>query len=120
MSVDSATVILVSWLATYAIHSSIVLGAAWLVTRHLPPRLDSVAEAVWRAALVASMLSPALRTVLPSSSPATFALSGGLSDSISAVNAAGMRISWPLLITTVWVGGVLLGVTTLLSARRQL
>ena len=44
---------LVRWLLTYLLHSTVLLGAAWLVRLALGERRLAVQEAVLRAALVA-------------------------------------------------------------------
>jgi beta-lactamase regulating signal transducer with metallopeptidase domain len=49
-----------NWLATYWIHSTLALGAAWLLERCLPHRLR-VAEAAWKVALVAGLVTATLQ-----------------------------------------------------------
>jgi beta-lactamase regulating signal transducer with metallopeptidase domain len=45
-----------SWLLTYALHSSLVLAAAWMVTRCLSPRAQLAREIVWKTAVVGALL----------------------------------------------------------------
>src|SRR5687768_18422705 len=47
---------LLAFLATYWIHSTLLLGLAWIATRMLDR--PAAAERVWRAALVLSLCSP--------------------------------------------------------------
>lgn len=48
---------LTGWLLTYTLHSTVLLGAAWLITRHLNDRRLSLQEAIWRTALVGALLT---------------------------------------------------------------
>lgn len=53
-----------SWLLTYALHSTLLLGLAWLLTRRL---VESAArrEQLWKAALVGGLLTATVQTALP-------------------------------------------------------
>lgn len=53
-----------SWLLTYALHSTLLLGLAWLLTRRL---VESPArrEQLWKAALVGGLLTATVQTALP-------------------------------------------------------
>lgn len=53
----------VAWLLTYAVHSTILLGAAAVVTMRLV-RADAWRETVWRAALVGALVTSALQSGL--------------------------------------------------------
>ncbi len=55
---------MLSWAITYAIHSSLLLGLAALLTRRLV-RGDALRETVWRSAFLGSVLTATLVTVLP-------------------------------------------------------
>ena len=50
-----------AWLLTYALHSTLFLGLAWLVSRRLAKRMPRVEEAVWRFALVAALATASLQ-----------------------------------------------------------
>ncbi|HJZ88851.1 MAG TPA: M56 family metallopeptidase, partial [Polyangia bacterium] len=52
-----------NWLATYWIHSSLVLGAAWLLDRSVLRR-PRLVEAVWKFALVAGLITATLQSAL--------------------------------------------------------
>src|SRR5262245_31158735 len=52
-----------NWLATYWIHSTLALGAAWLLERCLPRRVRLV-EAAWKLALVAGLVTATLQPSL--------------------------------------------------------
>jgi beta-lactamase regulating signal transducer with metallopeptidase domain len=49
-----------AWLLTYALHSTLFLGLAWLAARRLR-RMPAVEEAVWRFALVAGLVTASLQ-----------------------------------------------------------
>jgi beta-lactamase regulating signal transducer with metallopeptidase domain len=48
---------LLAWLATYVLHSSLLLGAAWIVSRLLRDRAPAWQETVWRAAVFGALLT---------------------------------------------------------------
>ena len=50
-----------SWLLTYLIHSTVLLGAAWLISRFLGDRRLALQEALLRLALVGGLLSTTLQ-----------------------------------------------------------
>ncbi|HJX27907.1 MAG TPA: M56 family metallopeptidase, partial [Thermoanaerobaculia bacterium] len=49
-----------AWLLTYALHSTLFLGLAWLASRRLR-RMPAVEEALWRFALVAGLVTASLQ-----------------------------------------------------------
>src|SRR5437870_7664868 len=64
---------LLAWLLTYLIHSSVLLGVAWLVTRRR--RLEPAAsDLLWKVALLASLMSGTIQSRLELSTPASVAL----------------------------------------------
>lgn len=52
-----------SWLLTYLLHSSLLLGAAWLVTSRWA-RSATVRDLIWKAALVGGLVTATLQTGL--------------------------------------------------------
>src|SRR5437899_11082164 len=63
---------LLAWLLTYLIHSSVLLGVAWLVTRRR--RLEPAAsDLLWKVALLASLMTT-IQSRLELSTPASVAL----------------------------------------------
>lgn len=50
-----------AWLLTYALHSTLLLGLAWLASRRLSKRSLQLEEAVWRCALVGSLVTATLQ-----------------------------------------------------------
>src|ERR1044071_3581294 len=54
---------LLAWLLTYLIHSTVLLGVAWLVTRRR--RLEpAAAEVLWKVALVAGLVTGTIQSRL--------------------------------------------------------
>lgn len=53
-----------SWLATYAVHSTAFLGSAWALCRLCPPRVNRNKERLWKLALVGGVLSATLQVAL--------------------------------------------------------
>ena len=54
---------LISWLLTYALHSALLLGAAWLVT-HRWVQSHSVREVIWKTALIGGLVTASLQVGL--------------------------------------------------------
>src|SRR5437879_7451915 len=64
---------LLAWLLTYLIHSSVLLGVAWLVTRRR--RLEPAAsDLLWKVALLASLVTGTIQSRLQLSTPAAVTL----------------------------------------------
>jgi beta-lactamase regulating signal transducer with metallopeptidase domain len=55
------TAIITSWLLTYLVHSTILLGSAWLVSRALADRRLALQEILLRAALVGGLITATLQ-----------------------------------------------------------
>lgn len=50
-----------SWLATYGLHSTLFLGGAWLLCALRPPKANRNRERVWKLALVGGVVSASLQ-----------------------------------------------------------
>jgi beta-lactamase regulating signal transducer with metallopeptidase domain len=59
--VVSASAALVAWIATYAVHSTLAIGGAWLLARTRPLRASppAVRDRLWKTALVAGVMTSA-------------------------------------------------------------
>ena len=81
---------LVRWLATYAFHSTLLLGSAWL----LAPALPAVAERLWRFALFGSLATATAHAggFLPSGGHVAVGLPAA---HVAAAAPAPARRSWP-------------------------
>lgn len=60
--------LLAAFLCTYAIHSTVLLGASWWLTRRLKGRHAAAEEWIWRGALVGGLLTAAIQLSLPARS----------------------------------------------------
>lgn len=60
---DTSSAVMFAWLLTYAVHSTVLLGGAWFLTRsrRVAP---AVAEVVWKTALVGAVLSATTQIAL--------------------------------------------------------
>src|SRR5207237_8510502 len=62
-----------AWLLTYLIHSTVLLGLVWLVTRRR--RLEpAVSELLWKVALLAGLVTGTIQSRLQLSPPAAVTL----------------------------------------------
>jgi len=50
-----------AWLFTYALHSTLLLASAWMVTRRLPDSRAGLRERVWKFALVAAFVTASVQ-----------------------------------------------------------
>jgi Zn-dependent protease with chaperone function len=90
----SASASVLSWLATYLLHSTILLGLAWGISRQLRGRHPLGEQAIWRAALFGSILTATMQ-LATGWQPLGGALSfptGPAQMSASAVSAEAARL----------------------------
>jgi len=120
MAIERGAAVICIWLATYFLHSTLLMLAAWIATRRVPSRLDALAELIWRAALIL---------------PAATALAQQLSTSVIVPDATGFgaityvpqALAASRVPDTVWIGaatlwmlGAFLGLARLFVMRRDL
>jgi len=94
--VDPLATLLLTWLGTYLLHSTLLLGAAWGVGRLLGARATALRTHLWRAALVGALVtataqSTGLVTRLPQADLDLRALSNTLGRMIRIDEAAAPR-----------------------------
>jgi hypothetical protein len=58
-----------AWLATYALHSTLFLGSAWVLSSTRRPRVNRNRERVWKLAVVGGILSASLQCALGARAP---------------------------------------------------
>ena len=51
------------WLLTYAVHSTLLLGAVWILGCFGLPKRDALREVCWKAAMVGAVITASLQTV---------------------------------------------------------
>lgn len=81
-----------SWLLTYALHSTLLLGLTWLLTRR-PGVSASRRDVLWKAGMVGGLLTATLQTALPFEPlSGVLALSTAVRNPVTASQAA--EVSW--------------------------
>lgn len=83
--------IAVAWLATYAVHSSVLLGGAFLLGERLGRRSEAMLEILWRVALFGPLLTATLQ--LAGMAPHTWRLQltgGGAGSGAAPIRIGGM------------------------------
>ncbi len=133
-----STTIITSWLLTYLIHSTILLGAAWLGSRFLGDRRLALQETLLRTALIGGLLTTTLQVgagvepiggalaidglVRPDAVTAAAARDDGATISVAAHNiiistpptlsdrAGGL---WPIALLSLWGCGSMLALLVL-------
>src|SRR5436305_7485701 len=112
---------LLAWLLTYLIHSTVLLGVAWLVTRRR--RLEpGASDLLWKVALLASLVTGTIQARLRLSTPAAVTLPAAASPaapsvivpsnespvettsptSTTSTTSAALRAALPLLTVLLW------------------
>src|ERR1043166_5130463 len=64
---------LLAWLLTYLIHSTVLLGGAWVAPRR-PPLQPAAADLIWKVALLAGLVTGAIQSRLQLATPAAVRL----------------------------------------------
>lgn len=64
MKLDGIALEVTAWLLTYAVHSTLLLGATWLFTRRLFANREALKDRLWKTALVGGVLTASLQTGL--------------------------------------------------------
>ncbi len=57
--------IVLSWIATYMLHSTLMIGAAWLATRRGPLAASTARDAIWKIATIGALLTTTLQIAVP-------------------------------------------------------
>ena len=133
-----STTIITSWLLTYLVHSTILLGAAWLVSRFLGESRLALQETLLRTALIGGLLTTTLQVgvgveplggalaidglVGPDAVTAASVRNDGVTMSVAAPNinlSTPPTVSdrtgdfWPIALLSLWGCGSLLALLVL-------
>jgi beta-lactamase regulating signal transducer with metallopeptidase domain len=128
-----STPTIASWLLTYLIHSTVLLGAAWLMTRVLGDRRLALQETLLRTALIGGLLTTTLQVgfgvepvggamaIADFSQTKVFAASdtaadGGVTRDTALSPTSSIRHhldSWPVALLSLWALGSLLALLVL-------
>jgi len=120
MGVERAAALICGWLATYFIHSTLLLGVTWVSTRRLPSRFDSLSELIWRGALVLPIVTALTQSVFPSIRLLEPANVGGIEYSPQPLTIMHVP-SWVWIGgATLWLLGALAGLGQLIACHRRL
>jgi len=120
MSVEHFTALVCAWLATYFIHSTLMLGGVWVVTRRLASRFDEIAELMWRTALVLPILTSLSQQSFSSSFAVGSATVGAIEYTPPALATSRISMGVWIGVVTIWVLGAALGVVRLYWCHRTL
>ncbi len=138
---NSGAGLLAGWLLTYAVHSTLLLGLAWLLTRQRPFSAYHRADILWKAALIGGLITATAQTAL-SIAPLTGQIRLPWPDAVSvkAVPAAlpagnvpavrqavvllhhgdNLPVGWPVWVLGVWLVGASLSIAGWLIRRWRL
>jgi len=127
-----------SWVLTYAVHSTLLLGLAWLATHLLSGERLRAQERIWKIALVGGLFTASLQLALDVD-PALGRLDLGAPEEVAAASetvrqvpgvltgaAAGtlepaeLELSWQRMLLGVWALGGTLGLALLIFAWRRI
>ncbi len=132
--------IAVSWLLTYALHSTLLLGVAWLLSRQRLVEPYRLAEKLWKAALVGALFTATAQVVVgfpPLAGrfdvswlalPQTFTKSV-VASAMPTKNPQPVRFfvsadespaQWPPWLLIVWISGASIGLARIVMTRRRL
>lgn len=124
---------LLAWVLTYALHSTVLLGLAWIVTRALSSEALRLKERVWKTALFGGIVSASLQAAFnlaPLAGRLEWTHPAPLSVSLPSVpqvlpasflsSGAELEFTWERLIVGFWMLGGALGVALFLFAWRRI
>jgi len=132
------TAIITSWLLTYLLHSTILLGAAWFISRVLADRRLALQEALLRMALVGGLITATLQVgfgvepiggaMVIDDLAAADRIAASDSSTVSAHGATPgivdvesmVETIWPTALLSIWVIGSLLALFVLGRSIRDL
>src|ERR1700741_4786552 len=113
MGVERDAALICAWLATYFIHSTLLLGAGWAATRKLAARFDALSEMVWRGALVLPIITALTQSVFPS-------IWRLRASTVGAIEYSPPPLSVTHVPSWVWIGGATLWILVALAGLAQL
>ncbi|MCE9600701.1 MAG: HEAT repeat domain-containing protein [Gemmatimonadetes bacterium] len=88
-----------AWLLTYALHSTVLIGGAWLLLRRWRTT-PAVADVVWKTALLGGILTATAQNVIDRRPAGTFVL-----DRSTVVNAGDPRATGEAVLGDIGAGG---------------
>ena len=120
MGVEREAALVCAWLATYFIHSTLLLSVAWVSTRRLPPRFDALSESIWRGALALPIMTALTQSVFSFIWRLGKSTVGGTEYSPQPLTIAHIP-SWVWIgCATLWILGAFIGLGQLFACHRSL
>ncbi|MGH7605168.1 MAG: M56 family metallopeptidase [Gemmatimonadaceae bacterium] len=120
MAVEHFAALACTWLATYFIHSTLMLAAVWIATGRSSSRFDRLAELAWRAALVLPIATSLTQQILSSSLAGGSVMRGAIDYTPSPLATSQIPAALWLGVTTVWMLAATLGLAQLYRGHRML
>jgi beta-lactamase regulating signal transducer with metallopeptidase domain len=109
-----------AWLATYLIHSTLLLGIAWVATHRLSTRFEEIAELAWRAAVGLPVVTSLAQHLLAGGTGASAGMVSTISYSPSPLEASAVPAALWIAVVAIWIGGATLGLGHLWRLHAQL
>ena len=120
MSVEHAAALVCAWLATYFIHSTLLLGGAWIATVKLPPCWDRISESIWRAALGLPIVTALAQQLFSASLNIGSATVGGIGYTPQPLTTSQVPEPVWIGVAIIWIVGAALGLGQLYVCHRAL
>jgi len=120
MAIERSAAVICAWLATYFLHSTLLVLGAWIATRRVPSRLHGLAELVWRAALVLPAATTLAQQLSVSAIAPASAGFGALTYAPQALSASSVPGTVWIGAASLWMVGAFLGLARLFVMRRDL
>jgi beta-lactamase regulating signal transducer with metallopeptidase domain len=120
MTVEGNAAFVCAWMATYILHSTLLLGVAWTVTARLQSRFDRLAEQTWRAALGLPIVTSLAQQWIVSTNTVGATTLGAIGYSPQPLRASQVPSAVWIGGTTVWLAGALIGLAQLYLCQRRL
>ena len=120
MSVEHAAALVCASLATYFIHSTLLLGVAWITTVKLQSGFDRISELTWRAALGLPIATALAQQFFSPNLKIGSATVGGIDYTPQPLTTSHVPQTLWIGVATIWIVGAALGLSRLYLCHRAL
>jgi hypothetical protein len=120
MSAEHFAALVCAWLASYFIHSTLMLGGVWIGAKRLPPRFDRIAEWMWRVALVLPIVSSLAQQFFSPGVGSGPAFVGAIGYTPAPLTTSRVPSAWWISFAAIWVVGAAIGLAQLYWCHRTL
>ncbi|MFN2572154.1 MAG: hypothetical protein ABR537_11190, partial [Gemmatimonadales bacterium] len=97
-----------AWLATYLIHSTVLLALAWMGARRLTSRFDEISELAWRGAMGLPVITSLAQRLLGEGNAVTARSVSVISYIPSPLAASAVPGALWITAAAIWIAGALL------------